>query len=121
MDLNDENGRKLTCANIAQRTKLKELTIADCLLSAEHLLNNCPNLAQFRLEYSKGILLLTPSIEKFLVRHRLTIKKLKLVHIDCFNLTTFEQMAALEVLEFFGRGPQFAQAGTTPIILRHPS
>lgn len=81
--------------------KSEELNLTHCLPTANRLDQlNYPNLADLSLIGNMSDRAsLTPSIEQFLLRHKLTIKKLNLENVDNFNLAIFEQMPVLEELK----------------------
>lgn len=93
-------------------SRLQDLCLMRCSLRAEHLTNHFPDLTEVKLQaiVTDNHSSLTPLLEKFLLRHKATIKKLTLAHIIDFNLGTLEQMTALDELHFELNHPTFSRA-----------
>lgn len=94
-------------------TKLESLHLINCAPKAEQLnqltVTNLTELSLTPRVFDSSSL--TPSIEQFLLRHKLTISKLEMDQIKHFNLAIFEQMTALEELRFRFWRPKYVQFG----------
>lgn len=98
-------------------TQLEELHLVRCSFHADPLLQlSFPNLTEFAFTpLDSECLSLTPAIEQFLLRHKLTIRKVKLERSKNFNSNTFKQMTALEELDICLPQPEYMQSNNSHI------